>query len=197
MRNPASSLARVPSSCVAGDLIRPILDEIIADHESLRDPVRHILAGLPSTGFSTDLVAQARSKVWSVLGISQPPLSTGLQPDLIEKYISLAKDPDIDLAPWLRNGAPLGALKPITSRGIFPVDKRETTDPWSLAPGWDGDWSNYISAEEEPDIVSPMLDTLVADGNAKCYDLDKGEKPIDFTVATGWASFAKSSQTAR
>jgi hypothetical protein len=184
MRNPASALARAPSSCVAGDLIRPILDEIIADHESLRDPVRHILAGLPSTGFSTNLVAQARSKLWSVLGISQPPLSTGLQPDLIEKYISLAKDPDIDLAPWLRNGAPLGALKPITSRGIFPVDKRETTDPCSLAPGWDGDWSNYISAEEEPDIVSPMLDTLVADGNAKCYDLDKGEKPKDFTVAS-------------
>ena len=35
MRNPASSLARAPSSCVAGDMIRPILDEIIADHESL------------------------------------------------------------------------------------------------------------------------------------------------------------------
>jgi hypothetical protein len=62
MRNPASSLARVPSSCEAGDLIRPILDEIIADHESLRDPVRHILAGLPSTGFPAHLVAQARER---------------------------------------------------------------------------------------------------------------------------------------
>ena len=120
MRNPAASLARIPSSCVAGDKIRPILDEIIADHESLREPVRRILAGLPSSGFSAEMVEQAREKVWHALGISQTPLATGLQPDLIEKYVTLAADPDIDLAPWLRNGAPLGALKPITSRGVFP-----------------------------------------------------------------------------
>ena len=131
MRNPASSLARVPGSCVAGDKIRSVLDDIIASHESLREPVRRILAGLPSSGFSADAVKQAREKVWHALGISQPPLATGLQPDLIEKYVALAADPDIDLAPWLREGAPLGALKPVTPRGVCPVDQRGTTNRWT------------------------------------------------------------------
>ena len=29
-----------------------------------------------------------------------------------------------------------------------------------------------------------MLDTLVADGNAECFNLDKGEEPKGFTVAS-------------
>ena len=174
MRNPVTSLARIPSSCVAGDKIRLILDEIIANHESLRDPVRRILAGLPTLGFPADMVALAQSKVWSALGIPQAPLTTGLQPDLIEKYVALAADPDIDLAPWLRDGAPLGSLKPITPRGIFPVDHRDTTDPLVLPQDWKGEWANYITAEEEPGVVTPMLNALVTDGKADCYDLDKG-----------------------
>jgi hypothetical protein len=49
-------------------------------------------------------------KVWSELGISQPPPSTGLQPDLIVKYIPLAKDPYIDLAPLTR-APPMGSRR--------------------------------------------------------------------------------------
>ena len=53
---------------MAGDKIRLILDEIIANHESLRDPVRRLLAGFPTLGFPADMVALAQSKLWSTTG---------------------------------------------------------------------------------------------------------------------------------
>ena len=184
MRSPASSLARVPGSCVAGDKIRDTLDRVIASHETLRNPAQRILAGLPTPGFSTQEVARARAAVWKALQITHRPVATGLQPHLIEKYGDLSGDPDTDLAPWLLNGAPLGAYRPVTSRGVFPVDHRCTEDPLGLPQAWRGDWLNYSSAEDEPDRVEAMLDALVSADKAVSYDLDKGEEPEGLVVAS-------------
>ena len=83
MRNQATSLPRVPNPCAAGDKIHLILDEIIAEHETLQEPVRRILADSPTLGFPPDMVSPAQTKAWEALGISRAPLATSLQLDLI------------------------------------------------------------------------------------------------------------------
>ena len=49
-----------------------------------------------------------------------PAEARGIIPGFIEAYNTLTGDPDCDLPPWLVTGAPLGILRPITSRGVFP-----------------------------------------------------------------------------
>ena len=182
---------------MAGDKIRDTLDRVIASHETLRDPAQRILAGLPTPGFSTQEVARARAAVWKALQITHPPAASGLQPHLIEKYGDLSGDPDTDLAPWLLKGAPLGAHRRVTSRGVFPVDHRCTEDPLGLPQAWRGDWLNYSSAEDEPDRVEAMLDALVSADKAVRYDLIRERNQRASLWPASPASLASPSPTAR
>ena len=168
---------------VWGRILRSI-DSSIPSHENTREPVRRILRGSPTSGFTADEVSAARAVVWDALGITQPPQPSGLQPHLFIKYAELSGDPDTDLGPWLLEGAPLGALYPITPRGIFPMDQKPNLDdPLNLVELWRGSWENYISAEEDPSITLGILNALVDGQKALCYDLSLGEGPDEVTIA--------------
>ena len=168
---------------MVGEKIRRAIDGFIASHENTTEPVRRILRGVPTSGFTADEVTAARSVVWEALGITHPAKPIGLQPHLFIKYCELSGDPDIDLGPWLLEGAPLGALYPVTPRGIFPVDvKSNLDDPLKLVEFWRGKWDNYISAEEDPSITLGILNSLVDGDKALCYDLSLGEGPDDTTI---------------
>ena len=38
----------------------------------------------------------------------------------MEGVVQAMGDPEVDLATWLRQGAPLGITQPIHARGVFP-----------------------------------------------------------------------------
>eukprot|EP00969_Alexandrium_andersonii_P182972 8084812-Alexandrium_andersonii.AAC.1 len=53
----------------------------------------------------------------------------------------------MDLAPWIRSGAPLGALRPVTPRGVFPTIAESAPaterDIEGVAANPEG-WGNYL-----------------------------------------------------
>eukprot|EP00969_Alexandrium_andersonii_P114292 5052639-Alexandrium_andersonii.AAC.1 len=79
-------------------------------------------------------------------------MGSGLNPEFFEAFSGWAGHPDVDLAPWVRSGAPLGVLHPVTSRGVFPSVEEDAPaaqrgiDDAKVSP--EG-WANYRSAESD------------------------------------------------
>jgi hypothetical protein len=171
MRDPASSLARIPNACVAGEKIRDSLLNIIPLHESVRATVEQILRGLPVAGFSSSAVSAARIAVKSALGApSGLPQPRGLQPDIFAAYCQASGDPDTPLSDWITNGAPMGALREITRVGVFPPDvKQDKMPPSTLKTLSLAGWHNYRSAEQEPEIVEGLLNEMITARWSKKY----------------------------
>ena len=67
-----------------------------------------------------DAVAELDSCLTFKLG-AKLRTEKGIRPSAIEWFNTVTGDPDIDLPVWLRDGAPMGIAKPITTRGIFPL----------------------------------------------------------------------------
>jgi hypothetical protein len=89
-----------------------------------------------------------------------PLKAPGLIPEFFRAYNTLSGDPDVDLPQWLHTGAPLGILRPITSRGVFPsVEGAPPTTPLdteALEVDPHG-WENYRSAESDPVACATIL----------------------------------------
>eukprot|EP00969_Alexandrium_andersonii_P027994 1220825-Alexandrium_andersonii.AAC.1 len=68
-------------------------------------------------GLARSELAELRVKALAALEHPPPSASTGLVPEFFEAFAQVAGAPDIDLAPWVRSGAPLGVLRPVTPRG--------------------------------------------------------------------------------
>ena len=181
MRDPASSLSRLPNACTAGGKIRELLLRVIPRHESVRGTVASILQGQPAPGFSSEAVADAREAVRSALDSTPPPVARkGLQPDIFAAYCKASGDPDWPLSEWILQGAPLGATREITRVGVFPADvKPEKRHPSSLKTLSLAGWHNYRSAEQEPDIVKGLLQEMLdARWSAKHSSLEEAQKTL-------------------
>ena len=107
------------------------------------------------------------------LGSPIPHRLPGPDADVIECWGKAVGDPDgAEILPrWLRQGAPIGMLEHIDTANISPAV--EPTDPvrhpdtlFSELAGW----SNYSSAEDEPDVVNGLLDAQAAKGHCKFFD---------------------------
>eukprot|EP00969_Alexandrium_andersonii_P046590 2044077-Alexandrium_andersonii.AAC.1 len=59
-------------------------------------------------------------KVLLALGQPAPSVGPGLIPEFFDAFALDVGDPDADLSVWIRTGAPLGVLRPVTSRGVLP-----------------------------------------------------------------------------
>ena len=80
---------------------------------------------------------------------------------------------------------PPWAPSALLQRGVFsPPDKKiAQDDPYKLDESWRGEWENYISTEDDPDTVYGILNALVNEDKADCFDLSQGEEPAGSTVA--------------
>eukprot|EP00969_Alexandrium_andersonii_P023442 1023717-Alexandrium_andersonii.AAC.1 len=59
-------------------------------------------------------------KALLALGQPAPSIGSGPVPEFFEAFALVAGDPGAGLALSIRTGAPLGMLRPVTSRGVFP-----------------------------------------------------------------------------
>ena len=123
------------------------------------------LDGNPVPPIPPEDVQSLCKRLCELLGCAVDPLP-GLSPSLIEAYCHLSEDPDIILAQWLRQGAPLGIKQPIINTGIsppVPVPKLDPKDVAAIATDPAG-WSNYRSADADPDVCRDLLNTMVDKG---------------------------------
>ena len=123
------------------------------------------LEGNPVPPIPQEDVQSLRERLCELLGCAVDTLP-GLSPSLIEAYCRLSKDPDVILAQWLRQGAPLGIKQPIVNTGIFPPVPAPKVDPKDVAAiATDpAGWSNYISAVADPEVCRDVLNTMVDKG---------------------------------
>ena len=173
LRDPAASVRKNPQARRALASVATALDRCIAKDATLAEPVRRILDGGKSEGFTEAQVAPVRDAVLAALGLppASGPSGAGLRPDVIEAACALSGDPDGILAEWLRSGAPLGVELPVTHSGVFPIDQAEAReDPESLPfTSTDSQWENYRSADQEMDTSRGILDKMVEKGWSSKY----------------------------
>eukprot|EP00969_Alexandrium_andersonii_P353647 15440381-Alexandrium_andersonii.AAC.1 len=89
--------------------------------------------------------------------------------------LSSPATPTLTLLSGFGRGGPLGVLRPVTLRGVFPtvVEVAPATEQEveGTAANPEG-WANYRSAEDDASVCAHILDEMVSQGRAvKCEDL--------------------------
>ena len=172
MRDPAAAVRRLPILRQSLLGLREIFTSAVDQDPRLRHAVEEVLSGHKIEGLPVDTVLVVREGLGRALGVAPDPSapSGGLQPHLFEG-LAQAGDPDAHLATWLRQGAPLGVLHPVEPAGIFPPAPGPTATPEQLAALVSDlrDWSNYRSAEEDPEVALGLLRRMVERGWASAY----------------------------
>lgn len=125
MRNPLTSIKRIPKSDMAGKAVFKLLRQA-AYHPSVKSLVNSILSGSNAAPISAQLIDKLRELICKLSPGNNidrtAKANTPLRPEIFEVWGRLSSDPDSKvLAQWLRHGAPLGFTEPIPSTGIFPV----------------------------------------------------------------------------
>ena len=113
----------------------------VRDQPALVSYVKQALAGAPPPGkdppggLSAEEVKPLRVSVVQALSshsgtpISEQPGLTALRPEVFEAYAAASGDPDVHLARWLRQGAPLGIIHQLEPSGVFPELREESGIP--------------------------------------------------------------------
>ena len=163
MRNPFTSLSKIPRAVSAGQTIRQVLDRCLSRYPAFTDSVLASLSGSPLTEPPQELLLSARKEVCCLSGRVINEWSPGLCTQVFSTYIELSGDPDDCLPDWLDDGAPLGINREVSRRGIFPPVPDQPVDSGYLSKlvlGPSG-WINYRSAENEPELTLSLLDAMV------------------------------------
>ncbi len=166
MRSPHHSVPRIIHASSAGAFIATLITEVIDCNPRLTEPVLAILQGKSSIGFLDTDVIQLKAYVADQLHAAPPQEGPGLDPSAFRMWTNSSGDPDTDLARWLEEGAPLGIIHPVTSKGIFPpVEVVAPTEGSiaALASSPEG-WSNYRSSEDDPVTTAMLLHNMVSKG---------------------------------
>ena len=118
-----------------------------------RSVVDDLRSGRPTVGFGGGLLAHLRRR-W------ESGHRPGPDPDVFEAWVFAVGDWDADaiLPSWLWHGAPTGILEEVETAGVFTPGHgyEQPRNPASLYTCPAG-WSNYASAEDEPEIANQLL----------------------------------------
>ena len=116
--------------------------------------------GVAPQEFDQTLVDTLRRAILKSLGSEYGDLKPGISPEIIRAWCLASGDPDAILAQWLVDGAPLGVEHIVRPTGVFPLDpEAEPTEEFIRGLGTGTQhWSNYQSAEEDPQKVKGILD---------------------------------------
>jgi hypothetical protein len=173
MRRPDRSVHTSPGYRAVGQQLFTMGEAFIKDNPSALNIVRELRAGNTVSGFPDQMVASFRDSCFRVLGSTTPPVPHGPDADLIECWGKAVGDKDAaDILPgWLRKGAPIGILEHIEVADVFPrvVPDDPASNPLSLYSELAG-WSNYASAEEEPQVVADLLRAQSDKGHCRFFD---------------------------
>ena len=163
MRKPSLSVSKIPKATSTGREIRLILDRGLDLFPEFVDSVLASLSGSPLAEPPQELLLSAREEICGLSGRAINDWSPGLCTQVFSTYLVLSGDPDNCLLDWLSEGAPLGIRREVSRRGIFPPVPDQQVDSGYLSKlvlGPTG-WTNYRSAEDEPELTRSLLDAMV------------------------------------
>ena len=179
MRNPASSVYRIPNASEAGRRIRERIDSVLSSYPEFVHSVDAVLRGEAMAPPPSGMVEASRRAILGLVGGDANEGARGMQPAVFDAYRLLAGDPDGYLSHWLRGGAPLGINRPVSPAGVFPPVTEEAA-PSEYVANLSKDpfgWVNYRSADEDVATAVELLDHMVAQGWADA--LPSWEEVID------------------
>ena len=171
LRRPVESLARVPGLRAAGESVRRCLERFLDEHPQL---LRLAYPGQGQAGWAevrarleTPLV-EAVATALNVSGSSvceRGPHSSW-RSQLVRAFVDEARDPEIHLATWLQEGAPIGVARPVPAAGIFPKTsaKAVSNEAVSALYAWKGGHVNYVSVRDHKEKVEAELTRLCGKG---------------------------------
>ena len=160
MRRPDISVASSNSYAHFGHQLYNMLERFVEARPEALEIVEKLRTKVATDGFSPALMRDLRSHWMATLGSSEAREGTGPDAAVLQAWGVACRDADARqvLPNWLRHGAPLGIEQAIESTGVFPPakDADDYMLPQDLHTQLEG-WSNYKSAEEEPEVVGQLL----------------------------------------
>ena len=165
---------KVPGARWVGGRLRRIIEDFVDKFPDSTKVAEAILGVTPTNltpqqvdaCFQPERLLALRNEILACCGAPQVEAwAPGISAEVIEAYCSATGDPDSILGSWLRHGAPIGLLHPVTPTGVFPpVDRKEPTVDLNELISDPRGWSNHSSAEAE---VEKVLELLRLDVNKK------------------------------
>ena len=171
MRRPDKSVATRPQYAEVGKAMRSVLDALVEKFPEVLQLVQDMRVGKQVTGFSDVVLQAARQQLLVTLGSEHEPCGRGPEVELFRAWGRAVGDVDCAkwLPLWLEEGAPMGITREVPLAGVFPkVDPGKPTDPNELRTEWMG-WTNYISAEAEPEVVLGLLEKQRSKGHCEFF----------------------------
>ena len=198
MRNPAVSVGRVPGLRGTGAKVRQAIEKYTDEHpDILRDIVAS--AGAKRDGVSEDRIEDLAGHVARALGADHHRRGrrSMWRPGIVRAFVSMANDPDTELATWLEDGAPTGVARDIHGLGVFPATEAggeahaEIWRHWArLEPR-----SNYASVEEHHRLVRAEIQRLKECGFVSVYpNWDAVKKRFGQVVVSKMAAIVKNKE---
>ena len=126
MRNPFTSLSKVPKVSEAGRFLHGKLESALDKFPGFVHDVGSALRGDPMPPPLDGPVEVARGAILDLVGGRADEGTTRLQPSIFEAYRRLTGDPDEHLATWLREGCPLRNQQTGPVSRSFPNRTRRT-----------------------------------------------------------------------
>ena len=166
MRNPSTSVARIPGWGSVGDRLRYCLERIVTEHEDTFRTIIGALGTATASAIPERIVQSAQLAIEAEFGI--PAGRTGhhssmrfLRGDILQALVTAARDPERSVPDWVDHGAPLGIVHDIPTHGIFPpvqeggasdlssLDEAEAFHDFSSFANYASFAENFMDAEQE------------------------------------------------
>jgi len=173
MRRPDRSVLSNDGYNRPGRCLQAMAEQFVDDHPESMAIAESLRIGDSVTGFDESIKAEFRRRWMHTLGAASSDRPIGPDPETLEAWGRAVGDYDAAriLPSWLRNGAPIGVLEVIETAGVFPAVAPDEApkNPDTLSSCVAG-WTNYASADSEPQIVMELLQKQKDKGHCNFFD---------------------------
>ena len=173
-RNPAAAVRALPGAQSMGVRVQRSWERFIKMKPNALDVA--VNYGTQQGEIDEELVKEWRRELKQLLGVEVEETTklvekggyrSEVEAGLLEGWTSKTGDPDVAVAQWVRQGAPLGIEQKIACHGVFPVSsekgpERESEEATTYLTR--GDLINYASVEEDKVHAREELQRYEANG---------------------------------
>ena len=121
------SIARLPHwRDVDTRIVQALRPVINANENNVKELVRAV-GTEQASDIRHDIVVQAQELLAKEFGIAAPgELGRSLWGQLLAKWVRFSGDPDDVIPAWVTSATPLGIVRPIETKGVFPPSDKHT-----------------------------------------------------------------------
>ena len=158
-----------------GRILRNVIESVINKHPEILSFVDSLGKGDLARGAPELLLEKLRMEICAALG--QPPqrpadpAGSPWRADLVGAIIEHSADPEVHLVAWIRDGAPIGAARPIEASGVFPLAESRAEGQGLLHQLFSNGkgLGNYTSITEHRHLVEPEFERIDRPGYIEVF----------------------------